>query len=95
MSRPSPWHGPPQAQDQSIRSNQPLPVVEPGFPSEVIEYRGRQHALDLVGELSNSAASHPSLLLSCGFGDSMIGDFGWDFNDSNKFLNNQLVEGSS
>ena len=57
-----------------------LAVAETDPPSEVIEAGRRQHALDPVGELSNSAASHPSLLPSCGFGDSMIGDFGWDFN---------------
>ena len=70
-----------QAQDRSIWSNQALAVAETDSPSEVIEVGRRQHALDSIGELSNSAASHPSLLPSCGFGDSMIGDFGWDFND--------------
>ena len=75
-----------QAQDQSIGRRQALSMAETDSPSEVIEYSGRQHALDLVGELSNSAASHSSLLPSCEFGDSMIGDFVWDFNDSSNLL---------
>jgi len=62
-----------QARHQPIRDHQALSVAEPDSPPEGVDPRRRQYALDLTGELRNSAVSRSSL--QC-HGDPMIGDLG-------------------
>ena len=45
---------------QPMGSNQALPMAESAPASEVDDVLRRQHALDLIGEWGDSAASHPS-----------------------------------